>query len=710
MKYRVETEIGGRTLSLETGEVAKQADGATLVGYGDTIVLITACAEKEPAPNPDFFPLTVDYREHTYAAGKIPGGFFKREGRPNEKEILTCRMIDRPIRPLFPEDFLFETQIIGFVLSADLENDPDILSITGASSALYLSDIPFTTPVAAVRVGLIDGKFVINPGHSELEKSRLNLIVVGTSSSIVMVEANALEVSEKEIIDAIIFGHEYVNKIIDLQEELFQQIKPTKREVVKREIDPSRYKEIDDQVSPKISETLQIKGKKERSSAFEELLDSLLEPIPEEEEEKIAEAKYIFQDIKHKLIRKKILEDGVRIDGRQYSELRPIECAVGVLPRTHGSALFTRGETQALATVTLGTESDAQTIDGLEEEFSKKFILHYNFPPFSVGEVKFLRGPGRREIGHGALAERSLLPVMPTEEKFPYTIRLVSDILESHGSSSMAAVCSGALALMDAGVPIREAVAGLAIGLIQEGDQNLLLSDIAGEEDHCGDMDFKVAGTSKGLTAIQLDIKIKGLSYQIISDALELARVGRMEILEKMRQAIEAPRPTISPYAPRLFQLTIPLDKIGDVIGPGGKVIRGIVEKTGVKIDINDNGKVTIASTDEEAALKALAIVKELTAEVEVGRTYMGTVRKVVDFGAFVEILPGTEGLLHISEIADHRIENIHREIKEGDRILVKLINIDSQNRIQLSRKALLKNRHFNKRPPHQNRRNRYNR
>ncbi len=705
MKYKAETEIGGRTLSLETGEVAKQADGATLVRYGDTIVLVTACAEKEPAPNPNFFPLTVDYREHTYAAGKIPGGFFKREGRPSEKEILTCRMIDRPIRPLFPEDFTHETQIIGFVLSADLENDPSILSITGASAALYLSDIPFTNPVAAVRVGLVDGKFVINPGHSELEKSSLNLIAVGSKSSIVMVEANALEVSENRIIEAIEFGHEYIRKIIDLEEELFQQIKPTKREVVERETDPSYYQEIEKQITPKILDVLTIREKKERSTAFDELLDSLLEPIPEEEEEKIADTKYIFQEIKKKLVRKKIIEERVRIDGRQFNEIRPIECSVGILPRTHGSAMFTRGETQALATVTLGTESDAQTIDGLEEEFSKKFILHYNFPPFSVGEVKFLRGPGRREIGHGALAERALLPMMPTEEKFPYTVRLVSDILESHGSSSMATVCAGALALMDAGVPIREAVAGLAIGLIQEGEENILLSDIAGEEDHYGDMDFKVAGTSKGITAIQLDIKIKGLSYQLISDALQLAREGRLEILEKMKQAIQAPRPAISPYAPRLLQLTIPLDKIGEVIGPGGKVIRGIIEKTGAKIDINDDGKVTIASTDEEAAMKALAIIKELTAEAEVGRTYMGTIRKVVDFGAFVEILPGIEGLLHISEVADHRIGNIHRELKEGDRILVKVINIDSQHRIQLSRKALLKNRHGERRPPYRNRR-----
>jgi len=705
MKHKVETEIGGRTFSLETGEMAKQADGATLVRYGDTLVLVTACAEKEPAPNPDFFPLTVDYREHTYAAGKIPGGFFKREGRPNEKEILTCRMIDRPIRPLFPEDFFLETQIIGFVLSADQENDPNILSITGASTALYISDIPFPTPVAAVRVGLIDGKFVINPSHSELEKSLLDLIVVGTDSSIVMVEANALEVPEKEIIDAISFGHEYVRKIIDLQEELFHQINPTKREIVKREVDPSRYKKIENQVSPKISEALKIKGKKERGLAFEELLNSLLEPIPEEEEDKIAETKYIFQDIKKKLIRKKILEEKVRIDGRQFNEIRPIECAVGVLPRTHGSALFTRGETQALAAITLGTESDAQTVDGLEEEFSKKFIFHYNFPPFSVGEVKFLRGPGRREIGHGALAERALLPIMPTEEKFPYTVRLVSDILESHGSSSMASVCAGSLALMDAGVPIRKAVAGLAIGLIKEDDQHILLSDIAGEEDHYGDMDFKVAGTSNGITTIQLDIKIKGLSYQIISDALELGREGRMGILEKMRQTIEAPRPTLSPYAPRLLQLTIPLDKIGGVIGPGGKVIRGIIEKTGAKIDINDDGKITIASTDEGAARKALAIIKELTAEAEVGKTYQGTVRKVVDFGAFVEILPGIEGLLHISEIAEHRIENIRSELREGDKIIVKVINIDSQNRIQLSRKVLLKSRPNGRRPSFRNRR-----
>jgi polyribonucleotide nucleotidyltransferase len=682
MKYKAEMELGGRTLSIETGEIAKQADGSALVRYSDTIVLVTACSEREPKPENTFFPLIVDYRENTYSAGKIPGGFFKREGRPTEKEILTARLVDRPIRPLFPDGFFCDTQVVGYVMSADTENDPDTLSIIGASTALYLSNIPFSSPLAGVRVGLIDNNFVINPKSCQLENSTLNLIVAGTESDVVMLEGSALEVSEKVILDAINFAQEHIKKIVEMQKNLFSQLNVSKRAFEPFRFDQQFYEEIRSQVEDEINKLLKIKPKKERYLKFHELEKALIDKEGEDDEEKIAKIAAIFDDIKKNIFRKAIIEDSTRFDGRAFNEIRPITCQIGLLPRTHGSALFTRGETQALATVTLGTDDDAQRVDDLSEEFSKRFILHYNFPPFSVGEVKFMRSPGRREIGHGALAERALLTVMPDEEKFPYTVRIVSDILESNGSSSMASVCGGSLALMDAGVPVQEAVAGVAMGLIKEGDTYKILTDIAGEEDHYGDMDFKVAGTRKGITAIR---------EKILTEVLEQARIGKQQILEKMNSVIATARGRLSVYAPSLVQVMVPIHRIKDVIGPGGRVIRNIIEQTGVKMDVKDNGKVTISSTNEEAVKKAMGMVKELTEEAEIGKTYMGTVQKVADFGAFIEILPNIEGLLHISEIANYRIEDIRNEIKEGDQILVKVIDIDEKGRIKLSRKALLK-------------------
>jgi polyribonucleotide nucleotidyltransferase len=691
MTYRVSTEIGGLEFSIEMGKIAKQSDGAAYVSYGDTVVLVTACAQKEAREGQDFFPLTVDYRENTYAAGKIPGGFFKREGRPTEKEILTSRLIDRPLRPLFPEGFNNETQVIALVLSADKENDPDIMSITGASAAVYCSSIPFNTPVAAVRVGCMDGNFVVNPPISKLKESSLNLTVVGTEDAIVMVEAGANEISEQKIVEALEFGHEIIRKLIGLQKELYSQINPVKREVVKPSFDAVEYQRIEREFGKKISDALHIKGKLENYARLDEVAEEVEAGIPEEEVERREQAAKIFQHLMEKIFRKEILEDRLRPDGRQFNEIRSISGEVSLLPRTHGSALFTRGETQALVTVTLGTADDEQRMDTLEGESFKRFMLHYNFPPFSVGEVKPLRGPGRREIGHGALAERSILPIMPDEEAFPYTVRVVSDILESNGSSSMATVCGGILALMDAGVPIKSPVAGVAMGLVKEGDKYAILTDIAGAEDHYGDMDFKVAGTEKGITGLQMDIKIGGITHAIMAEALAQAREGRLFILQKMFESLNGPRSEISPYAPRIITIQIPKDKIGGVIGTGGKVIRGIVEQTGVKIDIEDDGKVNIASTDTDSAQKAIRMIEDLVMEAEVGKTYLGTVTRLVDFGAFVEIFPGTEGLLHISEVADFRVQDINSELKMGDQIPVKVIGIEPPNKIRLSRKAVLR-------------------
>jgi polyribonucleotide nucleotidyltransferase len=691
MVHRVSAEIGGLEFSIEMGKIAKQADGAAFVSYGDTVVMVTACAAKIAREGQDFFPLTVDYRENTYAAGKIPGGFFKREGRPTEKEILTSRLIDRPLRPLFPEGFSNETQVIALVLSADKENDPDIMSITGASAAAYCSPIPFYNPIGAVRVGYINDQFVINPPISKLKESSLNLTVAGTEDAIVMVEAGANEISEEMMVEALDLAHGIIQKLIGLQKELYEKIQPVKREFVKPVLDAAEVARIEKEFSVKISEAMHTKGKLESYAQLDKVADEIVNSVPKEEGERRAQAKKIYHYVMEKIFREEMLAQRRRPDGRQFNEIRAISAEVSFLPRTHGSALFTRGETQALVTATLGTADDEQRMDTLEGESFKRFMLHYNFPPFSVGEVKFMRGPGRREIGHGALAERSLAPIMPTEESFPYTVRVVSDIMESNGSSSMATVCGGVLALMDAGVPIKAPVAGVAMGLVKEGDRYAILTDIAGAEDHYGDMDFKVVGTEKGITGLQMDIKMCGIDKKLMAEALAQAREGRLFILGRMAECLQNSRQEISPYAPRIITIQIPKDKIGGVIGTGGKVIRGIIEQTGVKIDIEDDGKVNIASTDTDSAQRAIRMIEDLVMEAEVGKTYLGTVTRLVDFGAFVEIFPGTEGLLHISEVADFRVEDINSELKLGDQIPVKVISIEPPNKIRLSRKAVLR-------------------
>jgi polyribonucleotide nucleotidyltransferase len=691
MMHRREVEIGGRTLSIEMGKLAKQANGSALVRMGDTVVLVTACASKEDREGIDFLPLTVDYRENFYASGKIPGGFFKREGRPNEKEILTSRLIDRPIRPMFPDGWHRETQVIGLVLSTDRENDSDILAVTGASAALYCSEIPFPTPLGSVRIGLLDGKFVVNPTFEQLKRSDLNLTVAGSAEAIVMVEAGANEVAEEQMVEALGIAHREIQKIAALQEELFRAVAPRKIEVKARQRDAELRREVEEKGFHRLKDAMKTRGKLAAERQVEALEATLTEELGEREPEVLAEASSLFSAMQEKILREEVLVHRKRLDGRAFDEVREVTCEVGVLPRTHGSSLFTRGETQALVTVTLGTSEDVQRLDWLEGESEKRFMLHYNFPPFSVGEAKFLRGPGRREIGHGALAERALVSVIPAEHEFPYTIRIVSDILESNGSSSMASVTGGCLALMDAGVPLKAPIAGIAMGLVKEGDGYAILTDIAGAEDHYGDMDFKVAGTANGITALQMDIKVTGLTQAIMGEALEQARRARIFILEKMAAALPAPRREISAYAPRIFTLRIPTDKIRDVIGPGGKMIRSIIERTGVKIDVEDDGSIAIASTDEASAKKAIQIIEELTAVPEIGKTYLGKVQRIVDFGAFVEIIPGTDGLLHISEVADYRVKDVRSEISEGDQILVKVINIDPQGKVKLSRKAVLR-------------------
>ncbi len=698
MIHKASTTIGGRELSIETGKLAKQAHGSVQVRYGDTVVLVSACSNKKPRENAGFFPLTVDYRENYYAAGRIPGGFFKREGKPSEKEVLTCRLIDRPIRPLFPAEFLCDTQVIALVLSADGENDPDTLSITGASAALTLSNIPFHTPIAGVRVGLVNDQLVVNPSSADLKTSRLNLIIAGSEDAIVMVEAGAQEVSEKTMVEALALGHSEIKKVVALQKELAAKLKIQKREVVAAAPDQKLVGEIAGKISADLRDALdtQKHPKMESYELVDALKEKLLNSYPEEPANLRSEVKHIFDALKEKIFREDILDKRRRPDGRAFDQIRPISCEVGLLPRAHGSGLFQRGETQALVATTLGTADDAQRIDIMEGESSKRFLLHYNFPPFSVGEVGFMRGPGRREIGHGALAERAILPIIPAEDKFPYTIRVVSDILESNGSSSMASVCGGVLSLMDAGVPIKSPVAGVAMGLVKEGDKYAILTDIAGAEDHYGDMDFKVAGTRAGITALQMDIKIGGLTMGIMTEALDQALRGRLFILDKMLEAISAPRSNTSRYAPRIYTLKISTDKIRDVIGPGGKVIRSIIEQTGVKIDVSDDGKVNVASADEASANKAIQIIKDITAEAEMGKIYLGKVVRLADFGAFVEIFPGTDGLLHISEVAEHRIRDVRDELKEGDQLLVKVIGIDGQ-KVKLSRKAVLREQRENK-------------
>ncbi len=692
MIEKTSTLIGGNEITIETGRIARQADGAVQVSYGDTVVLVSACSRKQPRDKVDFFPLTVDYRENYYAAGRIPGGFFKREGKPSEKEVLTCRLIDRPLRPLFPSDYRCDTQIIALVLSADGENDPDIHGITGASAALMVSDIPFETPIAAVRVGLVGGSLVINPTSQDLKESELNLIVAGSEEAIVMVEAGAREVSEATVVEALAFGHEHIKQIVPLQRELAARLGVRKRPLVSRSVDENLYSQISGKISADLRDALDTTkhGKKGSYEQVDSVKEALLNSYPEESAELRSDASAIFDRIKEQIFRDDILNRKRRPDGREFDAVRPITCEVGLLPRAHGSALFTRGETQALVTATLGTSDDIQKIDIMEGESSKRFLLHYNFPPFSVGETGFMRGPGRREVGHGALAERSILPVVPSEDQFPYTIRIVSDILESNGSSSMASVCGGILALMDAGVPIKAPVAGIAMGLVKQGDQYAVLTDIAGAEDHYGDMDFKVTGTRSGITALQMDIKMAGLTMEIMTEALQQALRGRLFVLDRMLDTISAHRSDTSKFAPKIYSLRIKRDKIRDVIGPGGKVIRGITEQTGVKIDVADDGKVNIAALDEASARKAIQIIKDITAEAEMGKIYLGKVVRLVDFGAFVEIFPGTDGLLHISEIAEHRIRQVRDELKEGDQLMVKVIGIDGQ-KVKLSRKAVLR-------------------
>ena len=693
MKQEVSVELaGGKRISFETGKLAKQAHGSVVVRIGDNVVLATATANADPREGIDFFPLTVDYREYTYAGGRIPGGFIKREGRPSEREILTSRQIDRPIRPLFPDGFRCETQVIAFVLSADTENDPDVAGINGASCALTISDIPFQGPVGAVRVGLVNGQFVVNPTYSEMRDSLLNIMVVGTAEGIVMIESGAKEIKEETVVDAIEFGHAEIKKICAAIEQLKQKAGKAKREVTPPEFDQAYYDALKKRIGADLAERLdtQKHPKAESYSLVRELKRAQLAAIPEEDETAREKFEHYYETLRERIFREAVINQHRRPDGRAFDQIRDIWIEVGVLPRTHGSAIFTRGETQALVTTTLGTSDDMQRLEVFEGEAKKRFMLHYNFPPFSVGEVAFLRGAGRREIGHGALAERAISTVLPDEDNWPYAMRVVADILESNGSSSMATVCGASLSLMDAGVPLKAPVAGVAMGLVKEGEQYAILTDIAGAEDHYGDMDFKVAGTKDGITALQMDIKVGGITAQIMREALAQAQRGRLFILGKMSEALATPREKVSAYAPRIYTLQIPVDKIRDVIGPGGKMIRSIIEQTGVKIDVEDSGKVNVASNDETSANKALQIIRDLTATAEVGKTYLGKVTRLADFGAFVEIIPGTDGLLHISEVAEHRIKDVRDELKEGDQVLVKVLAVEG-NRIRLSRKAILK-------------------
>ncbi|GAB4371246.1 MAG: polyribonucleotide nucleotidyltransferase [Calditrichia bacterium] len=691
MIIRKSREIGGRELTIETGRMARQANGAVVVRYADTMVLVTAVATKEPREDVDFFPLSVEFQARTYAAGKIPGGFFKREGRPTEKEILSARLIDRPIRPLFPENFKNDTQIAVFVISSDQENDADFLGGIGASAALCISDIPFNGPIASVRVGRIGGEWIINPTFTQLDESDMDLVIAGSEDSVIMVEGEAAEISEADMVEALKFGHKYIREIIDLQKELIAEIQPKKMEIIIPEIPEGLTEKVDSLSRPKILEAIQIPEKKERNEFLKQIQEEVFEELGEEYEPYQPMIKDMIHNIEREEVRRMVLEQNLRLDKRGLDDIRPITCEVGLLPRTHGSALFTRGQTQSLGVTTLGTKIDEQIVDTLEGEESKSYMLHYNFPPFSVGEVKFFRGPSRRDIGHGNLAERSLKPVLPSEESFPYTIRVVSDILESNGSSSMASVCSASLSLMDAGVPTKCHVAGIAMGLIKEDQQVRILTDILGDEDHLGDMDFKVAGTRQGITAFQMDIKISGLSFDIIEEALEKARIARHKILDIMEQAIDRPRADISPYAPRILTLMIPTDKIGEVIGPSGKNIRHIIEQTGAKIDIEDSGYTVIASPDVEMAQKAKAMIEVIIAEPEIGKEYNAIVKRISNFGAFVEFMPGKEGLVHVSELDTKRVGNVRDLLNVGDEIKVILKEIDKEGRFNLSRREYLR-------------------
>ncbi len=690
MIRKLAMQFHGRELSIETGRLARQAGGAAVVRAGETVVLATAVGSATPRPEVDFLPLTCDYQERTFAAGKIPGGFFKREGRPTEKEILTSRLIDRPIRPLFPKGYRCETQVIATVLSHDLENEPDVLALIAASAALELSDLPFAGPIGAVRIGRVDGEFIVNPSAAQMERSELDLVVAAGRSGIVMVEGGARMVPEDVILEALFKAQEEVRPILDLQEELKRQAGQPKRDAVEEIPDAAMRADVEAFALPKVQAALELGSKTERRSALKQVEDDVRLELglkyPERERDLVGE----FERLLRHHVRGVILREGKRIDGRGPAEIRPVSCEIRVLPRTHGSALFTRGETQAMVVTTLGTAADEQKIDALVGESYKKFMLHYNFPPFSVGEVRPLRGPGRREVGHGALAERAIAAVLPGEESFPYTIRVVSEILESNGSSSMATVCGASLSLMDAGVPVSHSVAGIAMGLIKEGEEVCVLSDILGDEDHLGDMDLKVAGTKTGVTALQMDIKIGGITREIMREALYQAREARLYILKLMDSVISEPRPSISAYAPRIVTLKINKDRIRDVIGPGGKTIRSIIEETGVKIDVEDDGTVAIASTDEAQMQRAVEWVQRLTAEPEVGKIYKGKVKKIVDFGAFVEILPGTEGLVHISQLDRTRVKRVSDILKEGDEVPVKVLEIDRSGKIRLSRREAL--------------------
>ncbi|HPT83396.1 MAG TPA: polyribonucleotide nucleotidyltransferase [Limnochordia bacterium] len=695
MQTEFRRELAGRPLILEFGGVAKQANGSVLVRYGETVVLVTATMSKEPRTGIDFFPLLVDYEERQYAAGRIPGGWGRREGRPSEEAILSARMIDRPLRPLFPDGFRNDVQIVATVMSVDKNNSPTIAALIGASAALTVSDIPFDGPVGGVKVGLVNGKLVLNPTLEEQAVSDLEITIAGTKDAVTMVEAGANEVPEQVILEAICFGHAAIKELCLLQEEIRAQIGKAKVEVpvFQPELELDRW--VRERVYEELVQALKASEKLERERLLDEVRGGAHEAYQEEFGEELYEeqSKYIdavFDAVLKEEVRRAITKDKVRPDGRKPDEIRPVSCQVGLLPRAHGSGLFTRGQTQVLTTVTLGLKSDEQLLDSLTEEESKRYIHHYNFPPYSVGEVRPIRGPGRREIGHGALAERALLPVIPTEEEFPYTLRLVSEVLESNGSSSMASVCGSTLALMDAGVPIRRPVAGIAMGLVMKDGHYTILTDIQGLEDALGDMDFKVAGTDKGITALQMDIKISGVTQEILAEALEQARRGRLFILQKMTDCIAKPRPDLSRYAPRIITMEIPVDKIRDVIGPGGKIIRDIIAKTGVEIDIEDDGRVYIASTDEEGGKKAQQLIERYVKDVEVGETYLGVVKRIMNFGAFVEILPGKEGLVHISQLENRRVNKVEDVLKVGDEVLVKVLEIDRQGRINLSRKEAL--------------------
>jgi polyribonucleotide nucleotidyltransferase len=690
MYKKIEMEFYGRPLSIESGRLAKQASGAAVVSYGETVVLVTVVASNAPREGADFFPLTVDYQERTFAAGKIPGGFFKREGRPSEREILISRLVDRALRPLFPDDFVCETQVVASVLSIDRENDADTIALIGASAALEVSDIPFRGPIAGVRIGRLRGALVVNPLQSQMEKSDINLFVAAGRDAIVMVEGGGKVVSEEEMLEALFLAHDAAQPVLDMQDEIKRVAGKTKRILITVPQDTVLIGRVKEVAGEKLRTALSVVAKHERAAAVAAVKQEVRETLAGEYAGREKEIEAVFEELTATTLRSLVVWESRRVDGRGTADIRPITCEVSVLPRTHGSALFTRGETQALVVTTLGTAADEQRVDALIGEQFKKFMLHYNFPPFSVGEVRPLRGPGRREIGHGALAERALQAVLPGEDEFPYTIRTVSEILESNGSSSMATVCGGTLSLMDAGVPIKAPVAGIAMGLIKEGEKVCILSDILGDEDHLGDMDFKVAGTAQGITALQMDIKITGVTRDIMRQALYQAREGRLHILTQMARALEAPRAEVAQNAPRILTLKVKPEKIRDLIGPGGKMIRSIVEETGVKIDVEDDGTVYVASQDEDSMSKAVAKINRITAEAEIGKVYKGTVRKIVDFGAFVEILPGTDGLVHISQLGPGRIRRVSDVLKEGDEIQVKVLEIDRQGKIRLSQREAL--------------------